>query len=192
MQLFSDCRSEWSKEPQWENECDFFWQCFLLVFVILWIQYSIIHSPNWELWSFWSFVCCGGDNSWFGEFNNEPFIRFLVKSLAPSKLCKRRNFFSCDESRVMCMSRFAVLWIQCPTFHTIMLPSAKYSCQNTNVIQSHFAGLLFYLISYEKLVQKYMNLTSIEFIVEQCAELISIPIVGHFPKSFVLISPIYT
>jgi hypothetical protein len=28
--LFSDCRSGWSKEPQWENDCGFS-QCFLLV-----------------------------------------------------------------------------------------------------------------------------------------------------------------
>ena len=31
LQLFSDCRSGWSKEPQWENNCGSFLPCFLLV-----------------------------------------------------------------------------------------------------------------------------------------------------------------
>ena len=30
--LFNDCRSGWSKEPQWENECGSFLPCFLLVY----------------------------------------------------------------------------------------------------------------------------------------------------------------
>ena len=32
MQSFSDCRSRWSKEPQWEKDCGYFPQCFLLVY----------------------------------------------------------------------------------------------------------------------------------------------------------------
>ena len=31
LQLFSDCRAGWSKEPQWENDCVSFLPCFLLV-----------------------------------------------------------------------------------------------------------------------------------------------------------------
>ena len=31
LQLFSDCRAWWSKEPQWENDCGSFSPCFLLV-----------------------------------------------------------------------------------------------------------------------------------------------------------------
>jgi hypothetical protein len=31
MQSFNDCRSGWSKEPQWENNCGSISQCFLLV-----------------------------------------------------------------------------------------------------------------------------------------------------------------
>ena len=30
LQSFSDCRSGWSKEPQWENDCGSFLQCLLL------------------------------------------------------------------------------------------------------------------------------------------------------------------
>ena len=33
MQSFSDCRSWWSKEPQWTNNCGSFLPCFLLVWV---------------------------------------------------------------------------------------------------------------------------------------------------------------
>jgi hypothetical protein len=35
LQSFSDCRSGWSKEPQWKNDCGSFSQCFLLVQVPL-------------------------------------------------------------------------------------------------------------------------------------------------------------
>jgi hypothetical protein len=31
MQSFSGCKSRWSKEPQWENDCGSFLHCFLLV-----------------------------------------------------------------------------------------------------------------------------------------------------------------
>ena len=31
MHSFSDCRSRWSKEPQWQNNCGSFLPCFLLV-----------------------------------------------------------------------------------------------------------------------------------------------------------------
>ena len=31
MPSFTDCRSGWSKEPQWENDCGSFLPCFLLV-----------------------------------------------------------------------------------------------------------------------------------------------------------------
>ena len=35
MQLFSDCRAWWSKEPQWENDYGSFLPCFLLVLASL-------------------------------------------------------------------------------------------------------------------------------------------------------------
>ena len=31
LQLFTDCRAWWSKEPKWENDCGSFSPCFLLV-----------------------------------------------------------------------------------------------------------------------------------------------------------------
>ena len=31
MHSFSDCRSGWSKEPQWKNNCGYFLPCFLLM-----------------------------------------------------------------------------------------------------------------------------------------------------------------
>jgi hypothetical protein len=53
LQSFSDCRSRWSKEPQWKNNCSSFLQCFLLV---KWVDFSsstYILSFEWKLlvWS---------------------------------------------------------------------------------------------------------------------------------------------
>ena len=42
LQLFSDYKAWWSKEPQWENDCGSFLPCFLVVF-----RYS--HIRLWNL-----------------------------------------------------------------------------------------------------------------------------------------------
>jgi hypothetical protein len=44
MQSFIDCKSGWSKEPQWENNCVSFLPCFLLVLAYKYFDYNDGHG----------------------------------------------------------------------------------------------------------------------------------------------------
>ena len=48
MDLFSDCKWGWSKEPQWENDCGSFLPCLLLVFMLLKLSFNMYVFCNWS------------------------------------------------------------------------------------------------------------------------------------------------
>jgi hypothetical protein len=68
MQSFSDCRSGWSKEPQWENDCGSFLPCFLLVpigleceieNIVVWLECVLKVWPSWRK-ACGKFICIEG------------------------------------------------------------------------------------------------------------------------------------